>query len=163
MCKEHKLIHKLLFLFITISILHSSYIRDDINNIVIDTSTGLIWDDSSNINYNYKTDSSNRNYWLGAIDHCENSNLANITSWRMPNINELKSIINYTNKNPSTYIEFSRALFNTNDTIHYWSSTTRLDVPNQAWYVNFYNGLVSYDNKDGNNLPAVYVRCVSNI
>ncbi|MEK7846656.1 MAG: DUF1566 domain-containing protein, partial [Nitrospinota bacterium] len=90
--------------------------------------------------------------WESAITYCEGLSLGSYTDWRLPNIKELKSIVDNTKYNPSidtTYFP------NTNSSI-YWSSTTVADLTSYAWGVDFYDGYVYYDFKSYNG----YVRCV---
>ena len=39
--------------------------------------------------------------WKDAIDHCEALNLGGYSDWRLPNLNELKSIVNRDKYNPA--------------------------------------------------------------
>src|SRR5262249_52245352 len=67
------------------------------------------------------------------------------TDWRLPNVRELQSIVNYENVNPA-----AAPLFSTNCGAgcsvltsscamgsDYWSSTTNADAPALAWFVDF--------------------------
>jgi hypothetical protein len=88
------------------------------------------------------------------------------TDWRIPNVKELQSIVNYERPLPAPTVD---GAFNTDCTAGctvltcsctqsgpYWSSTTIQNNPNNAWNVNFNNGNVNNNNKDNNN----YVRAV---
>jgi hypothetical protein len=66
-------------------------------------------------------------------------------AWRLPNIKELQSLIDFGIVNPAlpTGHPFSGA-----DSISYWSSTTQVDAPIFAWLVDFYNGFTFGFEKD---------------
>ncbi|MBF0238256.1 MAG: DUF1566 domain-containing protein [SAR324 cluster bacterium] len=74
------------------------------------------------------------------------------TDWRLPNRNELQSLVDYSKSNPAID---TTAFSNTNSS-YYWSSTANAYSTSNAWYVNFYNGYVYY----GNKTYSYYVRCV---
>ncbi len=71
------------------------------------------------------------------------------SDWRLPTVEELISIVDYTHYNPATTVP---------DTVAsgYWSSTTYASSTSNAWYVGFYYGYVGTNGKTGYN----YVRAV---
>jgi len=111
-------------------------------NIVTDSVTSLQWQDDA-------IDSNTT--WQGAIDRCEALSLGGYTDWRLPNVNELKSIVDRTKSTPAIVSGFT----NTSSS-SYWSSTTSVDDSYDAWYVHFSNGYVGSNVKD----YGYYVRCV---
>ncbi len=112
-------------------------------NIVTDSVTSLQWQDDA-------IDSNTT--WQGAIDRCEALSLGGYTDWRLPNFNELKSIVDRTKSNPAIVSGFTNTSSN-----NYWSSTTNVGNSNRAWDVYFNDGNVSCSGiKDG----SFYVRCV---
>ena len=114
-------------------------------DIVTDTSTGLQWQDDVDAKNNTRT-------WSGAIDYCENLTLGGYSDWRLPNINELKSIVDRSKYSPAIADGFSNVRSG-----YYWSSTTRANDSDVAWVVSFYYGSVSnYGVKNRSH----YVRCV---
>ena len=113
-------------------------------DIVTENQTGLQWQDNADVS-NVTKD------WVGAINYCENLTLDGYSDWRLPNINELKSIVDRSISNPAIVDGFAN--FSSNG---YWSSTTNVDYENIAWYVYFGSGYVFYNSEDVNN----YVRCV---
>jgi hypothetical protein len=79
------------------------------------------------------------------------------TDWRLPNVKELQSIIDYETGNPAV-----SAVFNADCTPGctvttcsctqpgtYWSSTTTASTPLYAWSVYFGNGYIGFTNKAG--------------
>jgi len=111
-------------------------------NIVTDSDTGLQWQDDA-----IGTQMS----WTAAIDYCEGLSLDSQNDWRLPNINELTSIMDDTKRNPSIDIAFQSTTSN-----DYWSSTTYAGYISAVWHVNFSLGGQYHDNKSNN----YYVRCV---
>jgi len=100
--------------------------RDDARQIVTDNSTGLQWqDDSSTIDKN----------WADAIDYCETLTLGNYTDWRLPNLNELHSIVDRSKHHPAMDSVFKNVA-----PYGYWSSTTRVREEYSAWEILFYDG-----------------------
>ncbi|MEA2029313.1 MAG: DUF1566 domain-containing protein [Campylobacterota bacterium] len=115
-------------------------------DIVTDSTTGLQWQDDATAASTYLA-------WQGAIDHCENlTDFLGYSDWRLPNLNELKSIVDRSKSDPAIVGGFTNTSSNT-----YWSSTTHVDFTNIAWIVGFGNGDVGYNfGKDDSD----YVRCV---
>ena len=118
--------------------------RDSAKGIVIDTRTGLVWQDDAAAATTTAT-------WANAITTCENLVLGGYSDWRLPNINELKSIRDMSRSYPA----IDTAFVNT-ATDNYWSSTSYAADTTFAWYVYFDNGGVDGNGK-GN---SYYVRCV---
>lgn len=107
--------------------------------IVKDTETGLEWTKE------YATNKT----WQQALDYCETLNYGDYSDWRLPNIEELKTLIDDTIYSPaSTFPGMPSSLF--------WSSSSLVNYTYLAWYVNFGNGYVGSYNKTDNR----YARCV---
>ncbi|MBQ4437604.1 DUF1566 domain-containing protein [bacterium] len=121
------------------STFESTTVNGDI--IVTDSETGLIWQETSQ---SEKT-------WKEALDYCEKLNYAGFTDWRLPNKNELASLVNYAIYNPASN-------FTNMPSQSFWSSSTYVGSTSSAWLVGFLNGHVSYSGKTYMN----YVRCVRN-
>ncbi len=117
-----------------------------VNSTVTDSKTGLEWQDNSDNNSTQKT-------WQEAIDYCEALTLDTHNDWRLPNINELKTLIDRTKREPAIK-ENVLEYIGTND--YYWSSSSIVGNENDAWVVVFNYGGVYGDVKD----DYVYVRCV---
>jgi hypothetical protein len=133
-----KIIVAILGLSIT---LLADFSRD--GSIVTDSATGLQWQDDA---------VGDTMTWREAISHCEDDvSLGGHDDWRLPNINELKTIINRGRYNPAIVSAFKHT-----SSSDYWSSTTNEYDREGAWGAYFGNGNV-YDDGKGNN---GYVRCV---
>ena len=133
----------LLFLLLGLNILNAEFTRDNSTNIVTDTQTLLEWQDDT-------TPSSMK--WEEAINYCENLTLNSQDDWRVPNINELSSIIDDTRYNPAIINKFENYSSNL-----YWSSTTMVSSSSGAFYVGFHSGSMDGGYSKTNN---AYVRCV---
>jgi hypothetical protein len=149
----------MIFIFI-LGTTNAAFIRDDSLNIVMDTTRNIIWQDDS-----VHTVSS----WESAINptaltnnKCANLSFANFSDWRLPNINELKTIIDYTRTDPAINTVFKNIPASTNAHLDFLSSTTASPSTN-VWYVNFWNGAILNQNKDGSDFPEdMYIMCVRN-
>lgn len=116
------------------------------SNIVTDNRTTLQWQDNTESNSTVKS-------WEEAIAYCEVLTLDGNSDWRLPNVNELKSIVDRTKKEPAIDTTFEYV-----SSAYYWSSTTNLGYKTQAVQVSFLDGrtdsAVKADSKS--------VRCVRN-
>lgn len=119
---------------------NSSTVNGDV--IVTDTKTELIWQ---------KTYVSGKT-WQQALSYCENLTYAGYSDWRLPNKNELTSLVNYGKYNPASD-------FPDMPSQYFWSSSFTTVNNKGAWYVNF-----KYGNGDSNSNKTnnYYVRCVRN-
>ena len=115
-----------------------------------DPSTGLMWEIKSDDGG--ARDMDHAYTWQDALEYCENLNLANYTDWRLPDREELRSIANYSNYNPS----IDETQFPNTRADGYWSSTTCAYSTSSAWYVDFNYGGDGYGTKTGTR----YVRAV---
>jgi hypothetical protein len=135
---------KIILIMLGLSIsLMADMVRDNTTMIVTDNVTHLEWrDDDAVISKS----------WTQAIVYCEGLDL-NGTDWRLPNINELTSLIDYTFTNDNwKYPAFK----NTADAA-YWSSTTKAEVFASAWYLDF---SATDNNRDKEKTASYNVRCV---
>ena len=87
--------------------------------------------------------SSNTMNWQSAINYCQNLTEGGFDDWRLPNIDELKTLIGSVQSKLG-------------DKGSFWSSSTRSDSSYDAWRVDFGDGGVYGGSKYVNN----YVRCV---
>ena len=118
---------------------------DNQDGTVTDTVTGLMWQQATDGKMN----------WEEAIRHCEGLTLAGYEDWRLPNLKELRSIVDYSICNPAINISYFPHTLSSN----YWSSTTHASWTYGAWVVYFYlgygHGLYGYSKSN-----AYYVRAV---
>ena len=139
----------LLILLMSIS-LDADFIRT--NNSVHDIQTALEWQDNNETN-------STKYSWQEAIDYCERLLLNEDSDWRLPNINELKTVIDRSQKEPAIKGHIFEYLGDGNY-YGYWSSTSVVNFENYAWIVYFGNGATYSNYKEYNGL---YVRCVRDV
>jgi hypothetical protein len=111
-------------------------------DIVTDSETGFMWEDQSTIAYNN---------WKGAIDYCENLTLGGYSDWRLPNINELRSIVDYGRNSPAI-----DPVFQNTYSSWYWTSTVYNGNSSFPWLLGFNYGYdYNYYQSD-----SYYVRCL---
>jgi len=125
---------------LSISLL-ADFTRDSGTKIVTDSETGLQWQDNESVSMT----------WQNAINYCEDLTLGSHSDWRLPNRNELDTLVDDTKFNPSMSHVFEVFVSN-----YYWSSTTSANDSSYAWLVYFYVGGQSNNDKSNNH----YVRCV---
>jgi len=99
---------------------------DNGNGTVTNTDTGLMWQQDT---------APNAYTWQQAISYCETLTLGGYSDWRLPNRNELQSIVDYSRFNPAI-----NPIFNVVSFPNYWSSTTHAGIPHNALSVYFYMG-----------------------
>ena len=92
-------------------------------DIVTDTISKLQWQDNA---------IGEKMTWESAIDYCENTlRLGGYSDWRLPNINELKSIVDRSKYDPIIVNGFENT-----SSYYYWSSSTYKNNSSYAWIVN---------------------------
>ena len=114
---------------------------DNGDGTVTDTRTGLIWQQKT---------APGEHTWEEAVKYCETLELGSHEDWRLPSIRELQSIVDYGRYDPAIDPVFSAELS------WYWSSSSYVNFPNSAWFVDFNSGYVHYDYKYNH----YYVRAV---
>ncbi len=123
----------------------ADYIRHPDHDYLLDTSTHLFWQDNATVL---------AASWQQAVTICENLSLAGFTDWRLPNINELHSLVDY--YAPDLMLgstDFGHIMRGT-----YWSSTSSAQNLEQAWTVRSYNAQVAQSDKTVDSYYALCVR-----
>jgi hypothetical protein len=139
---------------------------DNGDGTITDNNTGLMWEKKSDDGSIHDKDTVYT--WADAFAvHVAGLNAAAFaghTDWRVPNVKELQSIVNYENSNPSVSPAFNTgcvasctvATCSCTAAGFYWSSSTFAFVPTEAWVVGFFIGQVTTDSKNG----TLFVRAV---
>ena len=143
-----------LLLFVMQSVVAAPFVSNS-DNTVLDEATGLIWQKCSrgqDLNL-FCSVTATAATWAVALTYCNDLTLAGRT-WRLPNINELKTVVDRSKPSGAT-IDIS--VFPATVTGYYWSSSTYVPYTPYAWSVNFGDGSYYNNNKTTTN----YVRCVS--
>ncbi|MFZ3011702.1 MAG: DUF1566 domain-containing protein [Minisyncoccia bacterium] len=127
---------------------------DNSNGTISDGATGLMWKKCSEgkTGVSCETGADTTKTWTEALAVCEADTTGGYTDWRLPNIRELLSIVDYGTAEPAI-----NSLFNSQSD-YYWSSTTYLypGFQNFAWNVGFHDGYANGDDKTDSD----FVRCV---
>jgi len=121
---------------------------DNGDDTITDQATGLTW---------MKNDTATSIGWADALAYCETLSLGGADDWRLPNIKELHSIVDYSQSPDVTNTAAIDPIFNTTpitneagqvDYSYYWSSTTLINYSGgtsgraqTALYVSFGRGL----------------------
>lgn len=119
-----------------------------VNGVVIDSDTGLEWQDD----YSDNSEQIKKANWSESINYCQSLTL-NGGEWRLPNTNELLSLVDYNKYRPS----IKSSTFENILPLNYWTSTTSFSKSGYAKYIDFNDGRADgLSSKSANNL----VRCV---
>lgn len=119
------------------------------DDVVVDLATGLMWAaDGDEAGCNNGAVIS----WNNALNYTNNLDFAGFTDWRMPNINELFSLVKFNVFLPS----INTLVFPHTATAHYWSSTTKAAVTTFSWVVIFADGVATI----ALQVSSFYLRCV---
>ena len=100
----------------------------------------------------WQTGEPGRMQWQAAMNYCRNLTLDDKNDWRLPNIDELETLVDRSKYKPAA----NKSTFPNLDLSYYWSSTTSASNTGYAWFVYFYYGGVGDGPKSSNN----FVRCV---
>lgn len=129
--------------------LPANLFTDNGNGTVTDAATGLTWQQST---------PEQSLSWEEALAYCEDLDLAGASDWKLPNVKQLRSLIDPTRFDPAvdTRLFQEASYYGTT-----WTSTTREWVPTEGRYVEMYAGTSGSTAKVYSNGPANHrVRCV---
>ncbi len=127
----------------TITINVSQFSRDASNEIVTDHITNLVWQDNSDVTNtkpwvvqaSFESKAYTDTFGNTANTYCSDLVLNSQTDWRVPTIEELSTIIDYTQEDNAIFSTFKYLA-----TTQYWTNTSRSGFNNYAWYINFTDG-----------------------
>ena len=114
---------------------------DNGNQTVTDNMSGLVWSKDANPAGATKT-------WQESLDYIKTLNSSNYlgySDWRLPNRNELASLVDLSRSNPAlpSVHPFANVIVSS----YYWSSSTDANNASNAWLVYIYNGFVNPNDK----------------
>jgi hypothetical protein len=138
--------------------------NDHGNGTITDELTGLMWlKDGACLGYQDWKFGSFREVDSLNIDPlgtgCQDYTAARYTDWRLPNVNELESLVHAGRWNTATWL--NSVGFAGVEAKHYWSSTSdEINGTSQAWAVSMYTGVVEPYDKGGAR-PVIAVRGTS--
>ena len=114
---------------------------EDINNIVKDNLTGLVWSANANT-HGLKT-------WSDALVYTNNLTTCGYGDWRLPNAKELFSIIDRSQGEPALPAKhhFINVQYGADDS--YWASTSYAYDPDRAWAIDLFDGALGPRAKTG--------------
>ena len=122
--------------------------------IIIDELTKLEW------SYDYQTDLT----WKQALAYCESLSYGGYLDWRLPNKNELISLVDFSKTDPASDFPNLDIVPYIHDIHHdmpnhddfFWTSTTVATLNFAAWNIFFFTGAIDYEYK----LAINSARCV---
>jgi hypothetical protein len=121
---------------------------------VSDKLTGLMWVRDLNTVIVKDSNNGESTTWYNALASVKQANTSGgycgYTDWRLPNVTELRSLINYSQSIPSSWL--NAQYFESVQALVYWSSSSdaSLTAPS-AWGIFFYNGRLDEASKSNNN------------
>jgi hypothetical protein len=113
------------------------------NGTVTDTATGLMWKQCvEGLSGPVCASGAAQTFaWQGALQHAQGHSFAGYSDWRLPNINELSSLVEERCYGPS----INTTLFPNTPSECFWSSSPSTDYSDGAWGVRFDSGIVGDD------------------
>lgn len=130
-------------------------LTDNGNSTISDMITGLVWQKCSygQSGLDCSGGGAATRTWTQALLYCDGLDFAGITDWRLPSVNELKSLILIQTGPP--FID--QVIFPETVPSEYWSSSTYTSDISTGWYILFGANSVLKNSKSND----YYVRCVT--
>jgi hypothetical protein len=111
--------------------------------VVSDNLTGLMWTQHANLAGAVR--------WTNAVDFCDNLTYADFSDWRLPNVLELASLVDFGNSGPA--LPSGHPFVNVQiigEEVWYWTSTTYAGLGIIGWRLEFFAGLMTIEDKSDN-------------
>ena len=129
---------------------------DNGDGTIIDNVTGLMWQKSPDTDGDGDIDAADKHTYDEAVAGAGACTQGGYTDWRLPNIRELESLVDYSRAAPA----IDDGVFDC-QSAGYWSSTSLSLDAGIAWIVHFHDGMTNYSTKVGGFL--YYVRAVRSL
>ena len=120
---------------------------DNSNDTVTDNLTGLMWLKNADAGNDCAGSDVGTETWANALlsaAACNTASFAGHTDWRLPNLREMQSLIDYGRASPALPSDLP---FTSVQSYYYWTSTTYAGNASLAWYVFLVTGFVDSDGK----------------
>ena len=105
---------------------------------LLDNGNGTVTDDETGMMWQMETPPGTYT-WQQALEYAEGLTLAGYTDWRLPDRNELQTLVDYSRYEPSVVPLLAAETVSS----AYWSSTTHATFPDSAWLLHFSNGSIA--------------------
>ncbi|MBX9867950.1 MAG: DUF1566 domain-containing protein [Burkholderiales bacterium] len=136
----------------------TSFVADSSGQCLTDQLTGLMWAKNSSLlgtgSWGASTSPGTAQYkvaQMNSMSSAKGYHLCGYGDWRLPNINELASLINYKDTtSPASWLN-TNGFSNVVQAYRFWSSSTDASNTDRAWVVLFNFGPVNANNKTSNN------------
>ncbi|MBT4520561.1 MAG: DUF1566 domain-containing protein [Halieaceae bacterium] len=117
----------------------TAHFTDHGNGTVTHDTTGLMWAKcvQGASGSDCTTGSVSKHTWQQALDTAAASTLAAYADWRLPNMKELRSIV----EEQCDATTINLAIFPNARSSHYWSASPYARFTGVAWFVDFYSGI----------------------
>lgn len=128
------------------------FVLDPSGNCITDNLTGLMWAKNANLFTSavFWADAKDKVAQMNTTSGATGYNLCGYTDWRLPNLVELTSLVNYASSKPNEWLMYGSgsaatpdcagACFSNVQASVYWSSTTYAPSTGDAWFVNMSDG-----------------------
>ncbi len=130
---------------------------DNDDGTIMDNCTGLVWQQAiADTDTDGSIDEADKLTWQDALQYCDSLDLGNHTDWRLPNVRELHSLVDYGRSYPAIDSVFDAEC--PESQYIYWSSTSYTSISDRAWTVTFGLGHIGSGRDD--KILRYYVRAV---